>query len=114
MTAAAQTVAPISQSQFLARAAGLLDDLLPPLRRLVDNIVRGATAGTLQAQLPCPHFGEAADVLEALEAEGGDLSVAFYRQIRGAPPSSLFERFAALKAEATAIDIGYLRKMRTM
>ncbi|WP_312811881.1 hypothetical protein [Brevundimonas sp.] len=40
MRAAAQTIAPSSRSQFLARAAALLETLLPPLQRLIDKIIR--------------------------------------------------------------------------
>ncbi len=39
--AAAQTLAPFTVSQYLAKAAGLLDQLVPALEALVDGIVRG-------------------------------------------------------------------------
>lgn len=75
MTAAAQSVAPGSQSQFLAEAGGLLTELVPPLKRLVDGIVRGAPDGR-QAELDA--VGKIHDATKALArpprlgASGGD------------------------------------------
>ena len=78
ITAAAQSVAPGSQSQFLARAGSLLSDLVPPLKLLVDGIVRGST-GNLEAELNA--VGNVHEATKALArpprlgAAGGDEGV---------------------------------------
>lgn len=48
---------------------------------------------------------EAAETLGALKDAGGELSVMFYRQIRGALPTPLMERFVAFKAATTEADL---------
>lgn len=79
-----------------------------PIEANVEDEYEGryqSAVATLQATLPSPLVKESAAVLEALKGEGRELSVGFYRQLRGAPPSPLFERYLALKAAATDADL---------
>lgn len=64
-----------------------------------------AAAQTLQTTLPHSLRAEAETVLDALKREEGELSAAFYRQLRGDAPSPVFERYVALKAAATSADL---------